>query len=195
MPRPNWFFGFPVDGAFLLTLPDLPPSIRRFHPEDAHMTLAFLGGCGEEAALRALGALDVRLQSEPLAPLRVSLAEVVPMGSSRRHYTALSALLGGGREQASELIAAYRDTLTEAATGRREKRPPKPHVTLARPRGRATDANRAAGLSWAAALDLSHVHAVLDRVALYTWPEDRRERMFKIVAERRLSPENHSGSP
>ena len=54
MPRPNWFFAFPVDGVFVLGLPEVPASIRRFHPEDVHMTLAFLGGCGEQAAERAL---------------------------------------------------------------------------------------------------------------------------------------------
>jgi 2'-5' RNA ligase len=57
MPRPNWFFSFPLDGSFVLQLPELPPAFRRYHPDDVHMTLAFLGGCGEAAALRALGVI------------------------------------------------------------------------------------------------------------------------------------------
>jgi 2'-5' RNA ligase len=79
-----------------------------------------------------------------------------------------------------------RDVLTEAATGRREQRPVKPHVSIARPRGRATDADRAAGLAWASQIDLSGVAAQLDRIALYTWNESRHERLFEIVAERPL---------
>src|SRR6187397_318046 len=62
MPRPNWFFAFPIDGRFVLDLPAPPPALRPFHPDDVHLTLAFLGGCGEEAALAALAALDERLK-------------------------------------------------------------------------------------------------------------------------------------
>jgi 2'-5' RNA ligase len=185
VPRPNWFFAFPLDGAFVLQLPEPPAAIRRYHAEDVHLTLAFLGGVGEAAAERALAALDARLAQETPAALQVSLAEVVPMGS-RGKYSALSALLAQGRQETSACITALRDTLTEAANGRREKRPAKPHVTLARPRSRASAADRQAGLLWAAELDLRAVRARLDRIALYTWSEIRRERLFKIVAERHL---------
>ncbi len=184
--RPNWFFAFPFDGAFVLDLPPLPRGFRLFHERDVHLTLAFLGGCGEAGAERALAALDERLEAEPPAALDVALGEVVPMGGSRRRYTALSALLSEGRAEATARLGAFRDALTEAASGRRDARPPKPHVTIARPRSRSLDADREAGLRWAAALDLTAVRARLDRIALYTWSEPRRERLFRIVAERRL---------
>ncbi|HEY3254351.1 MAG TPA: 2'-5' RNA ligase family protein [Polyangiaceae bacterium] len=187
MPRPNWFFGFPIDGAFVLELPALPANFRRFHPEDVHLTLAFLGGCGKLPAERALAALDQHLGSEPLLPMAVTLAEVVPMGGSRRTYSALSALLEQGRAEASASIVRLRDLLTQTASGRTEKRPPKPHVSIARPRARASSADREAGLAWAAGLSLQSVHARLDRIALYTWGELRRERLFQIVAERPLT--------
>ncbi len=151
------------------------------------MTLAFFGGCGEEAALRALAVLDERLAHAPLASSEASLGEVMPMGGSRRSYSALSALLERGRAETIAAIATLRDVLLEAATGRREKRPPKPHVSIARPRGRATEAQREAGLAWAAGLDLRHVTTRLDRIALYTWHEARHERLFRIAAERRLA--------
>jgi 2'-5' RNA ligase len=161
--------------------------LRRFHPEDVHLTLAFLGGCGEEGAERALAALDAQLSIAPLAPIEIGLGEVVPMGGSRRHYSALSALLARGREEATAALTALRDALTQAASGRRDERPAKPHVTLARPKGRASAEDRARGLAWAAALELGSVNARLDRIALYTWSERRLERMFRIVAERRLT--------
>jgi 2'-5' RNA ligase len=187
MPRPNWFFAFPIDGAFVLELPALPSNFRRFQPEDVHLTLAFLGGCNQVAAERALAALDQRLHADPEPPIAISLAEVVAMGGSARTYSALSALLDGGRAETAACIARLRDLLTQTAVFRTEKRPPKPHVSIARPRGRANEADRRAGLAWAAALRLQSVHARLDRIALYTWSETRRERLFQIVAERRLA--------
>ncbi len=187
MPRPNFFFAFPLDGSFVLDLPALPPSFRRFHPQDVHLTLAFLGGCGEAAAERALLALEAALNDKPFSSIDVSLGRVVPMGP-KREYSALSALLEHGREQTETCIAALRDVVSEAALGRREKREPKPHVTLARPQRRATEAARQAGLSWAAQLDLHTVSARLNRLALYTWSEgNRRERLFRILAERTLA--------
>jgi 2'-5' RNA ligase len=187
MPRPNWFFGFPLDGAFAEALTDIPASLRRYHPDDIHLTLAFLGGCGQEAAERALSVLDARLESAPVRAIDATLGEVVPMGGSRRDYTALSALLDRGRAEATACVSDVRDPLTVAAIGRREKRPAKPHITIARPMRRATDDARAAGLAWAAALDLRSVRVRLDRIALFTWSEDRRDRLFRIVTERRLT--------
>jgi hypothetical protein len=97
MPRPNWFLAFPFDGAFVSELHDVPPCVRRFPAEDVHLTLSFFGGCGEEKALRALAVLDELLAKEVVSPIEVSLGEVVPLGGSKRDYTALSALLSNGR--------------------------------------------------------------------------------------------------
>jgi RNA 2',3'-cyclic 3'-phosphodiesterase len=186
MPRPNWFLAFPLDGRFVSELPAPPSGFRLFPPEDVHLTLVFLGGCGQAAAQKALAALDALLGATPRAPLAVSLGEVVPMGGSRKDYTALSALLERGRTETSELLSAFRDAITDAAGLRRQTRLPKPHVTLGRPKRRADDLHRQAGLAWAAGLDVRAVTATLDRVALYTWSDDRRERLFRIVAERAL---------
>jgi len=185
LPRPNFFFAFPLDGGFLATLPKPPPAIRRYAPDDVHLTLTFLGACGEEAADRALAALDEVLGRGAPRPIEVSLGSVVPMGP-RRTYSALSALLDRGREETEAFIGAVRDPLSEAALGRREKRAPKAHVTIARPQRRATDTDRESGRAWADTLDLRAVQQTLDRVALYTWSDDRPRRLFKIIAERKL---------
>ena len=186
MPRRNWFFAFPLDGSFVTELPEPPKALRRFHPADVHMTLAFLGGCGETAALRALAAFDERLAAGTLRALDVSLGPVVPLGRSKSGYTTLSALLDRGRDAATSFLMAERDLFHDAAQVPRTKRPAKPHVSLARVRGRANAESRDAGLAWAASLELGAIRARLDRVALYTWNADRRERLFVIVAERRL---------
>lgn len=185
MPRPNWFFAFPLDGAFVETLPELPAGFRRYHPDDVHLTLAFLGGCGEAGAERALAKLDELLPPSHQAPIAVSLGQIAPMGPKRR-YSALSALLERGRAETEACMGRLRDPLLQAATGRSERREPKAHVTLARPRPRATDAQRDAGLAWARGVQLGAVEAVLDRIVLYTWSENRAERLFRRVTERHL---------
>jgi 2'-5' RNA ligase len=183
MPRPNWFFAFPIAGGFVEALPEPPVGFRRYVREDVHLTLAFLGGCGDAAAERALGVLDERMAAERQSAIEISLGDVVPMGS-RRAYSALSALLEKGRAETELRIGAMRDSLMQTAIGRSEKRAPKAHVTIARPMRRTTDAHREAGLAWAKSLDLRHVEATVDRVALYTWNDNRRERLFRVVAER-----------
>lgn len=185
MARENWFFGLPIEGSFLLDVGAPPSGFRRYHPDDLHVTLAFLGPCQPAAAESALNELDARLLQVAASPIAIRLARVVPMGA-RRQYSALSALLDVGREASEALIAALRDSLADAARVPREQRAPKAHVTIARPSRRATFAERREGLLWAESLDLSSVHRTIDRIALYRWSEDRRDRLFRVVAERRL---------
>jgi 2'-5' RNA ligase len=128
--RPNWFIAFPVDGAFVPELPALPPCFRAFPSAELHMTLAFLGACGETVAHRALAALDERLARAPVGAFPISFGAVVPMGGSRQGYTALSALLERGRDRATEILTAHRDPLYEAAGRKPERRPPKPHAIM-----------------------------------------------------------------
>jgi 2'-5' RNA ligase len=184
--RPNWFLAFPLDGRFVLDLPALPGRLRRFQPEDVHLTLAFLGAVGQEKAERTWQALDEALAAQPRAPVEVSLGGVVPMGGSRRSYTALSALLDRGREPMTQLLDALTNPMLIVAGGRPSARAPKPHVTLARPMRNASEQQRAEGLTWAESLSLGHVTQTLDRIALFTWADQRKDRLFKIVAERPL---------
>jgi 2'-5' RNA ligase len=182
MVRPNWFLAFPLEGNFVLELPELPPHFRRFHPSDVHVTLAFLGPVGEAGAARAWDALLAAFAIRPRRAMDVSLGDVVPMGRGRE-YTALSALLERGRSEAEECIGELRHPLTEAASGRRERRPAKAHATLARPKRRASTVDRAAGLDWAQRVDVRSVAARLDRICMYTWDDTRRERLFRITNE------------
>lgn len=183
----NWFFGLPVDGAFLERLRPPPASFRLFGRHDVHLTVAFLGPAGPERAEAALEALDRELAARPRAPFDYALGEVVPLGNPRP-YSALSATLSEGNDEAVALIAALREPLVFAAEARPDLRPPLPHATIARPKRRADAADRRAGLAWAASLKLSEVRGTIDRIALYTWPERREDGLFRVVAERRLSP-------
>lgn len=184
--RPNWFIAFPIAGSFVVDLPAVPASFRLVSPADVHLTLSWLGGCAPATAERAFGLLDEHLKAISVPAIRASLGEVVPMGGSGRSYTALSALLSRGRSEVEQVITGLGSVPLMVLKKRRTRGPATPHVTLARPPRRANDTQREAGLAWANALDLRSVNVALDRVALYTWSQNRRERLFRIVAERGL---------
>jgi len=180
--KANWFVGLPIEGGWMpARVPAPPPEVRLFAPEDLHLTIAFLGACGEARAREAWAATGA------FSPIDAGLAEVVPMGPERR-YSALSTLLDRGREDVERAIGTLRDPICAAAGARRDDRPPKAHLTIARPTRRASPAERRAAIAWAAAIDLRSVAVRIDRIALYTWSEDRAARLFRIVEERPLGP-------
>jgi 2'-5' RNA ligase len=171
---------FPVSAEWLVDLPPLPPRFRRFHPSDVHLTLLFLGGCGESAARAALLAVGDALKANPVSPVTITLGNIVPMGPKHEH-TALSAVLDAGQEKVAQLMLQLRDAPADAAGIRRDKRAPLPHVTLGRPQRRATAEDRVAGLSWADSVILPKNAHTLDRIALYTWNKERRDALFQVV--------------
>jgi 2'-5' RNA ligase len=178
----NWFVALPVspEGWLAERVPAPPAAFRAFPPQDLHLTVAFLGSTGEDAARRGWAALRW-----PLPAQRVSCGAVVPMGG-RPRYSALSVTLVHGRREVEAAMTQARGPVWQAAGARPDDRPANAHFTLARPGRGASQAERAAGLRWARSLDLSGVEIVLDRVALYTWSEDRPRRLFRIVEELRL---------
>lgn len=182
--RPNWFIALPVpaDSWFAERVAAHPPtSVRLFHPDDLHLTIAFLGGVEESAAWRAWELRRLWTQG----PVRVSFGEVVGMGPPAQ-FSALSALLERGRAEVEAGMGACRDAMLTAAGARPDPHPIKAHVTLARPRRDARHAERGAALAWALHLPLRDVTAELSEIALYTWPEDRRERQFRTVERQPL---------
>ena len=181
---PNWFVGVPVPAAGWLEgyAADAPAGVRVFHPDDLHMTVAFLGSCGEERA--ALSWDEIGRYTG--GPFEVALAGLEPLGNPRRP-SALSLVVTRGRSEAIALLVALRDALTIAAEAEPDDRPPLPHITIARINRRASPRERKAALEWARAKPPVGVAAVLERIVLYTWTEDRRERQFQVVQERALS--------
>lgn len=167
---PSSFLGFVVDvGEWHASITrDLPERVRPLHPEDVHVTLAFLSGVAPERATAAWeAARTVRLE-----PMTVRLAKMIPMGPTDG-WTALSATLGVGAEGVANAMLAVRDLATDAAGARRETRPPLPHVTLARLHAKASPEQRESARRWAESLSLEHVELHLKEMALYT---GRRER-------------------
>jgi len=180
--RPNWFVGLPVPAGrwFSERVRDPPPGTRLFAPADLHLTVAFLGPVGDAAARRAWAEVPALLSGVPGGPIDATLDGVVPMGHPL-HPSALSALLYQGNDAVVALITALRGRLLGLAGARPDRRAPKPHLTVARPGRRASDAERSRAVTWARGLQLSGVPVHLDRIALYTWADDRRRGLFRVV--------------
>jgi 2'-5' RNA ligase len=178
----NWFIGLTIDpGDWFARIPPPPAGVRMFHPEDLHVTVAFLGSVNEERARRAFE----RAQEFPAGSIGVTLGRVVPMGRPTRP-SALSALLGEGAARVAAGILVVRDAMADAAQVAREQRAVRPHVTLARPRRDAKPRERTAALDWAAALDLRQPWVEVTSLGLYTWAGSPSPRRFQVVQARFL---------
>jgi 2'-5' RNA ligase len=181
----NWFIALAVPGAGWLDemLADAPRVLRRFHPDDLHLTVAFLGPVAPEAAHAAFAVAA----QVPRRSFQVGFCDLKPMGNPRR-FTALSLVLDDGRDPVVDWIAASRDPMFGAAGARPDLRPPLPHVTVARPRRDASERDRSAILDWAEHVRVPAGLFRLDRLALYTWNEDRKERQFRVVERCEVTP-------
>ncbi len=185
--KANWFVGLPVPAGWLpQLLATAPEPLRRFHPQDLHITVAFLSACGPERAQAAWRACSQALvATPPPAPLQAQLGALRPFGPARR-YSALSFVLRRGQQQLAALIAQLRPLALQAAQLPPADRPPLPHVTIGRPARRATAQVRRELLLWADGLTPADELLSLTRLALFTWSEQRPARQFRIVAEQAL---------
>ena len=159
--------------------PPPPPRVRVFATSDLHVTLSFLGSIQESDARKAWDRIG---EFASFRRVTGSFSGVEPLGNPRKP-SALSAVVDTGREPLSEMIAEARAPLLSAAGAPEDTRPPLPHMTLARIQRRANRAERREALRWAQGLDLHEVTFTVPSVALYTWADDRRERLFKIVED------------
>lgn len=185
---PNWFIALEVPPlpGWSSCLARLPGELRRFAAEDRHLTVAFLAACGEERARQAWRALA----SLRHAPIEVRPGAWRAMGPPRQP-SAYALTLGQGSTGVARLMRQWGARARAAAGLRREEREPLPHITVARPPRRRAPALRAPMQRW---MDLTPVPAeafLLSWIALYGWNPERRSRLFRIVAHRRLdAPES-----
>ena len=144
------------------------------------MTLGFLGSVQESDARRAWERIG---EFPSFRTVTGSFSGVEPLGHPSKP-SALCAMVDDGREPLAGMITEARQTLLSAAGAPEDTRPPLPHMTLARIQRRAKAAERRQALRWADAIDLRAVTFTAPSVALYTWADDRQERLFQIVERR-----------
>ena len=178
MGAPNYFVAFPVaaDSWLERALHGAPGGLRRFHADDVHLTVAFLGNVGEE---RARAAWRVVLEKE-VGVCSVRLGGLRGMGNPRRP-SAISVVLTDGHEEVSRFIEALRGGVCEAAGVEPDKRAPLPHITIARPPRKVDPGLLRQAMAWAKAAPPVDVELTLDRLALYTGSDDRTVRQYRAV--------------
>jgi len=164
-----------VDGLRLH--PGPPPRVRVFATSDLHVTLAFLGSVEESDARSAWDRIGELASFQPVTG---SFRGVEPLGHPGKP-SALCAMVDAGREPLAEMISEARGPLLTEAGAPEDTRPPLPHMTLARIQRRAKAIERRQALRWAHTIDLRGVTFTAASVALYTWADDRQERLFQIV--------------
>lgn len=185
-PTPNWFLAFPLPAApgWHNAAAGAPAGLCRLHPADLHLTLAFLGPCGEERALaawRAVAALGG-------GPRRVSAGGWRALGPAARP-SAYGLTLAAGAEALTALLGRWGPRALAAAGLPPERRAPLPHITLLRPRRAEAEQWREPMARWMEQAPLPAAGADLVHLALYTWAADRRERLFQPVRQRLLIAE------
>lgn len=180
---PNWFIGFPVDPGswYDKVITNLPAGIKCFEAEDLHITFAFLGPVAEQRALRAWQ----KGLTLPIRPVAYTLGPMAPFGNPKRP-SAYAFTLDKGRAAVVDYMQRHANALLEIAGKEAEARPPRPHITVARPPRKASSDLRAAGMAWLESIDPPADLLCIDQMALYTWADDRKARQFKIVARRVL---------
>lgn len=170
----NWFIALRVPaGSWFERVVGPPPGVRIFHPEDLHITVAFLGPVEREAA-------DAAFRVAPKWPtgvLDVSLSAVSPMGNPR-HPAALAAVAAEGGDRLNAAIASVRAKMCELAGARTDDRPPRAHVTVARLRRRSSRSDVAAAVRWGSSIDLGNPRLQLCEIVLYRGTADGGERRF-----------------
>lgn len=179
MSRPNWFIGLPVRAGELPrdTLASLPAGIRRFHEDDLHVTVAFLGPVDREDAENAWSVTDW----SNLPPLPAVTGPRAAFGNPRRP-SAYGLDIDSEGDVVAQFVREWRDVLLEAAGRPFENRPVRPHLTLGRPPRRPGRTIRDRADRWLNGQQPA-TPLRLDRIALYTRSDDRRERQFVRVRE------------
>lgn len=187
----NWFVGLPVQdtgwfGGVVGACPEhserkTPHSLRVFDANDLHLTVAFLGQCDFQYTT------DVReiIDTISFTPFTITFDTLTTFPPERRP-TVVSFTLRDGYDATCELISRWREPLLTAGRARPDTREPLPHVTVARIHRDAGERTIEDITAWAHSRPVPPVSLTIDRVALYTWADDRRERQFQIVHEKRM---------
>jgi 2'-5' RNA ligase len=132
---PSCFAALPVPPtpAIAAVQAALPPPLRRVHPQDLHVTVAYFGRV--DPALHP--ALLEAIAAASFAGAPAVLDRVIALPDRARASSLVWTLAPGpGRDAVVALMAAWRDPLRAVAALPPEGRDPLPHVTFARPRGR-----------------------------------------------------------
>lgn len=185
----NWFIGLPVAAEALPAgvIDTLPAGLRRLHPDDLHITVAFLGPVGERRALTAWA----ETEAIDAGPFALRTGTPAALGRPRRPSAYGLDLLAD--ETFVHWMAHWRDRLRAAADVEPETRSVRPHVTLARPPRTAGPAIQQRARAWLDNTEPEAASLLLDRIVLYTSSDGAGPQRYRWVRQRTLPARTGSG--
>ena len=169
-PSGNWFVAFPAvveaPGGLDALLDGAPGILRRFHPADLHLTLAFFGRLEPERLAAVQGAvnrLDVAATDAE--------ATAFQLFPSPRRPSVIALTLGRGNDFLADAISRWRPVLLAAAGRPADPRPPRPHLTVARLPRRLSASALKSLRRWIPSIDPIPLAIAAPR--LYGWSPER----------------------
>lgn len=152
------------------------PGLRPVAPAGYHVTVHFFGSLSNGALARAGGLcrLEALRESIPLRCRLAGLGQLPPHGPAR----VVHGVLGAGAAAVTDFLIGMRAAVA-AAGFPVERRPPLPHLTVARVR-RGRNWTLRAPVTWTGAW------FVLDRLVLFESHPDRAGARYEMLADRRL---------
>ena len=181
--KPNWFVAFSVspDVWYKDIYKNIEEPMRKFHPEDLHSTLVFLGYLenGEvESVKRVMDDFDEKSVS-------ITLGKLLFLPALKK-YSAVSYSIEQGNKTLQEYMKKYRDRFSVAAQRDLDSRSPLPHITIARPPKKMTGHEKQTAAMQLQKLPIPQGEIKIDTLDLYTWADHRQSRQFKIIWSKKL---------
>lgn len=178
----NWFIALPVTAEALPAgvIDGLPAGLRRLHPDDLHITVAFLGPVGEDCALTAWA----ETEDIDAGPFELRTGAPAALGRPRRP-SAYGLDLVADRAFI-DWVAHWRDRLRAAAEIEPETRSVRPHVTLARPPRTAGPSIQHRARAWLENTRPDATTLSLDRIVLYTASDGSGQQRYHWARQRML---------
>ncbi len=180
--KPNWFIAFPISpGRWHDKVNEnIPNSFRVFHPNDLHVTVAFLKKC-DELQIENIADILQRIVIE-----RFIVATDRPLLlPSNDNFSVLAVGFSKGNSLLKKYISKYRTLFSEVAGIEADSRSPFPHCTIARLRYDAMT-KRQSLVKSVNSINIPCEEIIIDRLALYTWNDNRKIMQFKIIKEQML---------
>jgi 2'-5' RNA ligase len=177
----NWFAAFKVESSqwYQDIAAKIPPEIKLFHPDDLHMTISFLGNYNDEK----LEDVKKAIESTFFKPFNLYAHRFILL-PKESNFSAFCLEFDSSESGLYLQIEKSRENIYKAAGITPDKKKFIPHVTMGRPPRSTSNSERKKIADFVNKLSNFDVKIYIKSSAIYTWSDNRKEKMFKIIFEK-----------